>query len=211
MKLRFKKKCLGSCESYKPMDDFSKQADGKGGRTTICRECRSATRRAYNYVRPSEGTIVHCPKCEEELDQSKFNADKSSQNGLQTYCRECKVGIAKIYESTFKGFLTILFKDLKGNAKKRGIPVDITKDDVISLYHKQEGKCRLTKIPMTHTKVDATYYNISVDRIDSSVGYTKKNIQIICNAANKMKGDLKIREFLDLADKVTSHQAKLKN
>ena len=41
-------------------------------------------------------------------------------------------------------------------------------------------------------------YNISIDRIDSSKGYTKDNIQLVCASLNNMKMDLKNKHFIQL-------------
>ena len=39
--------------------------------------------------------------------------------------------------------------------------------------------------------------NITIDRIDSSIGYTINNCQSCCNTCNKMKLDMTNNEFLD--------------
>jgi hypothetical protein len=38
--------------------------------------------------------------------------------------------------------------------------------------------------------------NISIDRIDSSVGYVRDNVQFVCDVANRMKQDLSQKELL---------------
>jgi len=38
--------------------------------------------------------------------------------------------------------------------------------------------------------------NVSIDRIDSTKGYSKDNVQLVCMAANQMKNDLSMEEFV---------------
>ena len=48
-------------------------------------------------------------------------------------------------------------------------------------------------------------YNISIDRIDSSKGYIKGNIQLVCGIVNVMKSDSSEDEFLQLCKKIVEH------
>jgi len=63
-----------------------------------------------------------------------------------------------------------------------------------SLYKKQNGLCALSKQEMNfeHHNENA----VSVDRIDSSLGYIKGNIQLTCWWANRMKFELSNEEFI---------------
>ena len=44
--------------------------------------------------------------------------------------------------------------------------------------------------------------NLSVDRIDSAKGYSKDNVQLVCMAANQMKNDLSMEEFINMCASV---------
>lgn len=45
-------------------------------------------------------------------------------------------------------------------------------------------------------------YNLSVDRIDSSKGYTKDNIQLVCAAANMMKGYMEYNDLINFCEAI---------
>ena len=110
------------------------------------------------------------------------------------------------------GFMRLTFNDLRGNARKRNIEVNITVEDLYNLYRSQEGKCALTGIEMTfrrqelgRTRRDRYLYNISADRIDASQHYHKNNIQLVCSIVNTIKWDLPQQDFIDICRKVTEN------
>jgi hypothetical protein len=47
------------------------------------------------------------------------------------------------------------------------------------------------------------YTSVSVERIDSSVGYTAENTILVCNVINRMKSDLPGEVFFDMCRAVT--------
>lgn len=75
------------------------------------------------------------------------------------------------------------------------------------LWNTQKGLCNISKLPMTfifnnkHGK-----YNISIDRIDSTKGYTKDNTQLVCDIVNRMKLDLPMNEFVTLCKIIYDEQ-----
>jgi len=63
----------------------------------------------------------------------------------------------------------------------------------IGLWKSQQGKCAITKMPMTHEFKNLR--SISVDRIDSAKGYIVGNIQLVCQWVNLAKGSHSDDEF----------------
>jgi hypothetical protein len=61
------------------------------------------------------------------------------------------------------------------------------------LYEQQDGKCAMSNLQMTHDRYDENA--VSVDRINSTVGYFKENIQLTCWWVNRMKFDLDLEDF----------------
>jgi len=93
-------------------------------------------------------------------------------------------------QSTVRRFLAKKLSNIRSRIarqKKRGkiIDIDIKVDFLVDLHKKQKGYCAITKHKMT-IKLNCLY-SISVDRIDSSKGYTKDNIQLVCQAMNFAK------------------------
>ena len=73
---------------------------------------------------------------------------------------------------------------------------DLTIDQIIDLYYKQNGLCARTGIPMTWVKRKngknqnpCKPTSLSIDRIDSSKHYTIDNVQLVIYLYNTMKSE----------------------
>ena len=107
-------------------------------------------------------------------------------------------------------------KKIKKKKKKgRILAFEIDQEFIIQLFHKQEGKCAITNMIMTHNalnenKPDTEHIrnlkNISIDRIDSSIGYTKDNVQLVWAIINRMKYNLDASEFIMQCFKIHYYQ-----
>ena len=88
---------------------------------------------------------------------------------------------------------------LKTGALKRGISYDDSVDVnfITSLLSQQDNRCKYSSIPISFEEGTC-----SVDRIDSSIGYSKDNIQLVHKTVNIMKNNLSHQEFLDLCSKI---------
>jgi hypothetical protein len=78
-------------------------------------------------------------------------------------------------------------------AIRRGIEYSITDKDIEFLWKKQNGKCFYTNIELKIEKNDL--FTVSLDRINSKLGYIKGNVALCGNIINLMKLDLTIEEF----------------
>lgn len=50
--------------------------------------------------------------------------------------------------------------------------------------------------------------NISLNRIDNNLGYTKDNVQLLCNFTNNMKSTLSNEEIIEWCHSIISTQEK---
>jgi hypothetical protein len=104
------------------------------------------------------------------------------------------------FNSNWKGFGDLSgdhWRRIQQGAIKRNLELSITIEDVWNKYLQQHGKCAISGVDITlrgqeigisskhvHEKTTA-----SLDRIDSSLGYTIDNIQWIHKDLNQMKSD----------------------
>jgi hypothetical protein len=159
----------------------------------------------------------YCSICKENKSIDDFNKNSATNNGLQSHCKDCGHNLSKKRFSTLDGFMLRLYHNVVHNLKKRAknLECEITKEDLINLYNKQEGYCKLSGIKMTHlaytTKGNNNVlnpWNVSVDRIDSTKGYTKNNIQLVSVLINRMKSDQKDEQFYDMCQLIVANNLK---
>lgn len=80
-----------------------------------------------------------------------------------------------------------LYAKARNSAPLRELEFTITMQTVYDLVIKADGHCMLTGIRFTDEKPDGAKKKLwrpSIDRIDSSRGYTPDNVRLICVAAN---------------------------
>lgn len=97
---------------------------------------------------------------------------------------------------------------VKKGAAERGLKCKVSIKDVWAVFLEQDRKCALSGVPLvfgnTCYSVDTT---ASLDRIDSSEGYVKGNIQWVHKALNRMKFTLPQTEFIEWCHKVSKHNS----
>ena len=100
---------------------------------------------------------------------------------------------------------TTSFNRIKRGAQIRNIPFLLDATYLWDLFLKQSKKCALTGIPIVITHSTRKKDTASLDRIDSTKGYTPENVQWVHKDINKMKHNLTQQRFLELCQKVAGH------
>lgn len=100
-----------------------------------------------------------------------------------------------------------LFQSCRNNAFKRNLEFTITQQDIII-----PKECPILKIELTNiSEQGRVKSNASVDRIDNTKGYTKDNIIIVSDLANRMKQNATIDELIAFAEGVLEVYGRKKN
>lgn len=86
---------------------------------------------------------------------------------------------------------------IKHNAKIRGFRLEVTNKFLWELFLKQNRKCALSGLPIQFT-LNKCEKTASLDRIDSSKGYTEDNIQWIHKDINLMKNNFDEIHFIKM-------------
>lgn len=126
-------------------------------------------------------------------------------SGNSTKCRGCS---AKECNRRYVGEVSLTyFSDLKNGAEERDIPFEITQTDIWEKYLEQKRKCILSGIELTwQDGYKGARGTASVDRKESTVGYTKENIQIVHKHINIMKLNHDQQYFLNICGTITDYQ-----
>lgn len=94
-----------------------------------------------------------------------------------------------------KNYNKKLWYTAKHTAPQRNLEFTITPEDIIIPTH-----CPYLGVELlTYTIEGRQKYKASLDRIDSSKGYTPDNIQVISDLANRMKQNATTKELLAFA------------
>ena len=126
-----------------------------------------------------------CTKCDQVLPLTEFHKHAACKGGYNSVCKTCRkpksTAAYRDWSTEYR-----LFHGCKSRALRKGLEFTLTVEDI-----KIPDKCPVFNTPFEK----GTDYAASVDRIDSSKGYTPDNIQIISRRANLLKNDGKLEEF----------------
>lgn len=90
------------------------------------------------------------------------------------------------------------------HATSRDIPLHVSIDAAWTQFQKQKGRCALTGWNITFSP-HLTEQTASLDRIDSTKGYTVDNIQWVHKDVNLLKWDLPEHELIAWCQKVVDY------
>lgn len=145
-----------------------------------------------------------CYVCQQYKPESQFDSNKNNwyRSCKDRRCKSCKSKqyIIRLNEreknNSLDRLLNERFLALRDRNKKFDTELDFDVTYLQELWEKQQGLCALSKIPMTFiVRKGRIPTNVSIDRIDSTKGYLKENIQLVCMAVNQMKSDLSYTEL----------------
>lgn len=168
--------------------------------------------------------LVTCDYCGKIFEKVASEVKRNAEKGRKNYCsREC-VGRAASERQFGKKRGPATGKNLQhlqeicGNRRDPYTPyrytyrcvlrrykdVDISIDDLVEQWEKQKGICPYTGYQLIlpengNVKTVDFFHRASLDRIDSTKGYVKGNIQFISTPINFLKSnktDEEVRNFL---------------
>lgn len=164
----------------------------------------------------SENT-KRCPKCEQILSIDLFHINTG-------HCKKCRsvrirnsqehTPMSRILEvkkrtsknnssveefikaklSRTKQYVNRFAKQYPDSEKYIGT-FDLTIENLLNLYNKQNGKCYYSGQAMTH--ISGELFAISIDRLDSEKSYNINNVVLCCSEINYMKQSMSVERFIE--------------
>ena len=154
-----------------------------------------------------------CNRCKEEKLLSEFSFNRATKDQLQYKCRTCdnkyqtqrraenleadREYSRKYQRNRRKDFdyrLQMLINASKQRAKLNGREHDINVADIKAIYP-IDGCCPIFGIKLEFNDAGFRDNSPSIDRIDSTKGYTRDNIQVISWKANRIKGASSLQDL----------------
>lgn len=214
------------CQHDKPVTDYyvhSVRKDGAVRYRPYCKACRVLGGRK-NWARPVHSTLLAtgvqtCKCCGTQKSLEKFYANGCFADGTKKYRTSCKTCVLqkakqeqpKTYRiksskrsASPKNFISAILNHAAQRKQHLGFDIDL--GYLLRVYDQQAGCCAISGVPMTHVAGSGRVStNISIDRIDSSVGYVRGNVQFVCDIVNRMKQDMSQSELYSWCKKILGH------
>ena len=211
------------CGNDRPVDQFYKhsvRSDGAVRYRPYCKACR-IVKVKKNRSRPIHTTIISsgaqcCKFCGEEKPLEEFYSNGCFSDGVKKYrarCKSCVLNVAKTkHPETHKiksqnrsasprAFISSILYHATNRKQDLGFNLDL--DYLVKIFEEQSGCCAISGIEMTYLAGSGrTLTNISIDRIDSSRGYLRGNVQLVCDIVNRMKSNMTQEELLFWCEKI---------
>lgn len=162
------------------------------------------------YQRPQIQVICSNPKCNKSFMKDGSEVRRNKKRGVNNYCsiscssiinhKQLHSGNVKYLEGSTKADKYTGLREHLRRAKYRTREFNITLDDLLNQWDKQNGICPYTGIKLIHPiriKDEGLIYMASLDRIDSTKGYIVDNIQFISAAANLAKNNMTHEQMIE--------------
>ena len=147
--------------------------------------------------------VKNCPRCGVEQRYGRKDHYNSAVRG-EWLCKSCSN-----HDNNFKGRLGPMpitwFEIKKKGGLHRGYAWELTPQDIIDMWEQQEGACALSGISIGWAEKGLTA-TVSIDRIDSSEGYLKENVQLLHKDVNMMKQAFSQEHFVALCKSVADKE-----
>lgn len=184
-------KTCKQCGETKPLEAFHKQANGRQGRRSRCKDC----------LRPYWKEYFRLPhRIEKSRDSSRRGYQKRDKVALMAQIAARR----KIDPTSHIG------KGLRNGLRRRPTENPVTVTDLLEMWRAQQGRCVVSGIKMTWANGRHSPTSISIDRIDPKIGHTKDNVRLVCYQVNLFKSEWTDEDMFSMALAIVTNMRKPK-
>jgi hypothetical protein len=152
-----------------------------------------------------EAQMKTCNSCKTLKPRDQFFKNSVTKDGLHSWCKACcNIGNQKSRDkvnSTIEGRAKVFLQNARKSAIKRKQIFELEIKDIVDRWNQQLQICAYSGRKMTLKPGELN--TVSIERIDSKVGYTKDNTILVCNAVNRMKSDFDLSSFVGLCEDIS--------
>lgn len=147
--------------------------------------------------------LYRCTGC----DRIRPLDEKTKRKSASRKCVLCEAKRFTRRIESIVGRMNVCVSAARKRAKGSGLDFDITVECVINLWKSQDGKCAYSGAEMSLLRGSRSIIGstVSIDRIDSSRGYTKDNVVLCCNIVNRMKLNMSVEDFKHWCQLIVNH------
>jgi hypothetical protein len=173
------------------------------------------------YQRPQIRVKCDNPDCGRIFFKDGSEVRRNAKRGSGNYCQQScssKNSVKKLLDDKNHGKgknvgydKTDKYTGLREHyrrVKYRNQVFDITLDDLLEQWTKQNGVCPYTGAKLIHPiriTDEGLIYMASLDRIDSNIGYMRGNIQFISAAANMAKNKMSHEQMIQFCKLISEN------
>lgn len=180
-------KTCSKCGTQKLLSDFGKDRSRPDGRYLYCRECVAVYQKVIRKRHNAKRTEYN--KFYRRENRESYNAWERAYYRKNSARLNAK---SKAWRDASHGTFSIMHLSAKDRARRRNLTYALTPKTIKQLCEAQGNRCALTGMPFDYSKSDEFIcrpFAPSLDRKDTSKGYTLDNVQITCVMVNKAKNE----------------------
>jgi hypothetical protein len=138
-----------------------------------------------------------CEKCGKAFSSTRRRGRFCSEDCRGLSNRTTEDQYSRIDGNLFLYLNRLLYKHNNVQGKNRQ---NLTRDDLLQLWQKQDGHCAISGVALTYRAKQGEKfpYNASIDRIIPGGPYELDNIQFVCTVINSLIKDFAKEDFVRL-------------
>lgn len=178
----------------KLVSEYNKRMEGKIEKRNIklknymCNECGNSEVNNFYPKRKNR-----CKSCILSNSNKYYQYDKMNDE-------EKKIYIEKQRDWVSKNIIKVRVSAAKNRSIRKNIPFEINDEIITKKFQEQQGKCFISKQILSFKEND--WYSLSLDRLDSNLGYTIENTILVTKFVNTSKNALVYDEYIKLLKEV---------